>query len=173
MVDRVPHEAAADRHGVERVFLADHELLDEGRPVRARRGHCDGGAQFLGRLDPEGAAGAGAGRGLHDEREPLLGGERRRLGLVADERVPGAGQAVRAQHVLHPRLVAEIVCRRGAHPRESECVAQFAERHLEILERAQQPVDPPEFRGELSEPGVDPLRRQRVLDPRRSSDAPP
>ena len=105
--------------------------------------------------------------------KPVASAKAHRLGLVPDQRVPGAGQAVRPQNVLHAGLVAEVARRPRAHPLDSEGVSQFAERYLQLLERAQQPVDPAEFAGEPAQPDVDALRRQRVVDPGVRRDPPP
>ena len=47
-----------------------------------------------------------------------------------------AGQTGASQHVFHARLVAEIACRVGAQPLDTQGFASHGERHLQLLENA-------------------------------------
>jgi hypothetical protein len=66
------------------------------------------------------------------------------LAQRAHQRAPRDRDTVRAEHLLHAVLVAEVAGDGGVDPLDAERVARLGHRHLELLERARQPVDPPD-----------------------------
>ena len=99
-------------------------------------------AQRVGVVEPVGGLRPGAGRRLGHQREADLGGEGQRLGRLADQPVPGARHARRGQHRLHPRLVAHVARGLDAMPVDAQRLAGLGERHLQLLQRPDQPLAP-------------------------------
>ena len=74
------------------------------------------------------------------------------------------GTPGRAEHVLHPRLVAHVVGGLLVHALDPHGLAHLGERHLELLERADETLDPAHL---VPEPGHrlgDLTRVQGVVD---------
>ncbi len=73
----------------------------------------------------------------------------------------GTGDAGRAQDVLHPALVAEVPRHLLAHAFDPEAVPDVPERHLQLLEHPDHPVEPPD----LSRRAPDPLDEGLAVEP--------
>ena len=71
----------------------------------------------------------------------------RHLDSGMDETVPGAGNAVCFEDRLHPGLVAEVARNLSSHPLDAKGVADLAERHLKLLEHAEEGIDAAEMPG--------------------------
>jgi hypothetical protein len=110
-----------------------------------KTGCCGDGAEIL---NAEGGLRPRPGRRLEDERESDLFGEVTALCVVVREPVARAGDAGLAQHVLHPRLVAEVARGLDAHPPDSQQLARLGEWDLQLLVRAVESVDGAEVAGE-------------------------
>ena len=80
------------------------------------------------------------------------------------ETMPRHGHARRPQHVLHPRLLAEVLRGLLGHPLDAEAVAHVPERHLQLLEHADQAVHATQVLGERSGCIGDLLRVGGVVD---------
>ena len=107
----------------------------------------------------------GPGRRFCDERVSEIC--RRSAGLIdrVGEAVSRAGNVVRLEHGLHARLVAEVVCHLGAHAGDAQRIADLAERYLQLLEHADEPVGPAEMVGQGARRVGDLLRVGAFLDP--------
>ncbi len=160
-----PHRRAADLHAVEGELVADQELLQQTRRVRMRRDRREPAAQGVDVVEPVGCLRARARGRLRDQREPDRRGERQRLLGVADELVARARHPGGGEHLLHPRLVAHVVRGRRRPARDAQRLAGVRERHLQLLQRADQPLDRPQLPREPRDGLGDLPRVQRVVDP--------
>ena len=103
--------------------------------------------------------------GLATSGKPTSLGERQRLAGGRDELVPGARHAGRAQHRLHARLVADVVRGLHVHALDAERLAHLCQRHLQLLQRADQAFDPADLAAEAGHRLGDLARVERVVDP--------
>ena len=168
--DRRPHGRPADGDAVEGVLLAGEELLEQRGGVLAQRHGAQPAPEHVAVVQPERGLGAGAVRRLGDQREADLLGERGGLPGAAHEGVPGAGDPGRLERLLHPRLVAHVERRPDVHALDAHGLAHLRQRHLQLLERADEPVHPAHLAGEPGHrPGRAGAGRAR---PPRASDRP-
>ena len=133
-------------HAVERVLVADEELLQQARPRPGaagwRRASCAarrrrrGGRWPAPRRPPAAWRRAGT---RPPRRTPVASSVRR------DELVARARHARPREHRLHPRLVPHVVGGGGVHARDAQRVADLGQRHLQLLEGADQPFDRPQL----------------------------
>ena len=139
--ERVPYGAPVDRDRLQRMLVADDELLDESRVPRAWRGlrHRLAERRFV--VGAKRRDRARTGRRLDDHG--ISDGSREGHGLVGRfrEAVPRARQAGRAKRVLHLRLVPEALRDVNPHAGDAERLAHLGERHLELLVGAKESVD--------------------------------
>ena len=135
---RVPDRPAADRDGVERELVPDHELLDDGLALRGGADRGERRPHLAGVADPEGALGASTGGRLEHHGVADVLDERPGFGVARHPLMPRAGHAGALQNGLHPRLVAEVLRHLGAHAFDPERVAHLAQRDLQLLEGADQ-----------------------------------
>ena len=163
--DGRPHRLPADLHAVERVLVADEELLQQTGRVRARRDRREPAAQGVGLVEAVGGLRPRARGWLRDQREPdrLRKGER--FARLPDELVARARHPRRGEHLLHPRLVAHVVRGVDVQPRDAQRLTGVGERHLQLLQRADQPLDGPELPRQPGDRLGDLARVQRVVDP--------
>jgi hypothetical protein len=147
------------------VLLADQELLQQARGVRARRNGREPARQRGGVVEPVGRLGAGAGRRLGHQRETHLVRERHRLLGRGDELVPGARDARGPQYRLHPGLVPHVERGLHVHPVDTQCLAHLGQRHLQLLQSADQAFHRPHLPAQAGHRGGDLARVERVVDP--------
>ena len=119
----------ADSDGVDKTLVALDELFHRHRVSLGQAAGLNRCLQFALIFDLERAGGAGAVRGLDDEREAAVGGERARLIRIASAGRLSAGDARFSQRLLHRRLVAaqKSGFRRGA--RNPAGLAHLRRRH--------------------------------------------
>ncbi len=78
--------------------------------------------------------------GLATSGNPTWPANARRLLGTGDQRVLGAGHPGLPEHGLHPRLVAHVVCRGDVHALDPQRLPRLGQRHLQLLEDADDPV---------------------------------
>ena len=162
---RREHRVAADRDAVERVFLADEELLQQAGRVGARRDRVEPGAQRTDVVQAVRRQRTGTGRRLRDERETDRLGEPQRLVRAGHQLVTRARYPRLPQHRLHPRLVADVAGGLHVHPFDAQRLADLRQRHLKLFQRADEPLHPAHLAAEPGDRLGDLPRVERVVDP--------
>jgi hypothetical protein len=163
--DRRPQRVPGDGGAVEGVLVSGEELLEHRGGVGARGHRLDPRAQRVAVVEPVRRLSPGARRRLRDEREADLLGEPHGLRGAAGELMAGARDPGGSQHRLHPGLVADVAGGLDVHPVDAEALADLGQRHLELLERPDDPLHPADLAAQPGHRLGDLARVEGVVDP--------
>jgi len=152
------------RDGVEGVFPADQELLQQPDLAGIVSGGDEPGVEVGVVVQAEGGLGPGAVRGLGHHRVADLVAEGHRLLGPVDQLVARARNSDRRQHRLHLRLVADVGRHPLRHPLDAQHVSGLGQRHLQLLQSADQPLHLPDLTGQAADRIDDLLRVESVGD---------
>ena len=163
--DRRPQGLAVDGGAVEGVLAAGQVLLEQPDLGRVGLGGPEPGREVLLGVEPVGGLRAGAGRRLGNHRQSDLGEEGGGLVGPGHQLVPGTRHAGGSEHRLHPRLVPDVVGGLLVHAVDPELAADLGERHLQLFQGADQPLDSTELTAQATDGVGDLLRVKRVGHP--------